>query len=157
MILASVKCQIVTFFFIFFRSSVFRDGPNPLKYSRFHIILSWSAKQGVTMFNTEPTGCGPVRLVVPAENLMEDYLDFCRAAWGKVHDSYPNAAAGVTHGVLSPCCWTKPVSSGSANSCSPVKRPTPPVSAFLNRFPVPTVNTARKSSTADYAGFTEPG
>ena len=40
------------------------------------------------MFNTEPTGCGPVRLVVPAENLMEDYLDFCRAAWGKVHDSY---------------------------------------------------------------------
>ena len=40
------------------------------------------------MFEAEPTGCGSARLVVPAENLMKDYLDFCRASWGKVHDSY---------------------------------------------------------------------
>ena len=40
------------------------------------------------MFETEPALCGSARLVVPAEDLMDDYLDFCRAAWGKVHDSY---------------------------------------------------------------------
>ena len=40
------------------------------------------------MFETEPTGPGPARLVVPAGELIEDYLDFCRASWGKVHDSY---------------------------------------------------------------------
>ena len=40
------------------------------------------------MFETEAPDCGLARLVVPAEDLIEDYLDFCRASWGKVHDSY---------------------------------------------------------------------
>lgn len=40
------------------------------------------------MFETEPAGREPSRLVVPADELMEAYLDFCRASWGKVHDPY---------------------------------------------------------------------
>lgn len=40
------------------------------------------------MFETQPTRPETVSLVVPGENLMEAYLDFCRASWGKVHDSY---------------------------------------------------------------------
>lgn len=40
------------------------------------------------MFETQPTCPETVSLVVPSENLMEAYLDFCRASWGKVHDSY---------------------------------------------------------------------
>ena len=28
------------------------------------------------------------RIVRPAENLLEEFLEFCRETWGKVHDSY---------------------------------------------------------------------
>ena len=37
---------------------------------------------------TDDMCSGPSILAVPAQELMDDYLDFCRAAWGHVHDSY---------------------------------------------------------------------
>ena len=36
---------------------------------------------------TEKTCAEPSILVAPADELMDAYLDFCRASWGKVHDS----------------------------------------------------------------------
>ena len=37
---------------------------------------------------TEKICAGASILTAPAQELMDDYLDFCRASWGKVHDSY---------------------------------------------------------------------